>query len=77
LEKNDRCHHRNIPGSAWAKEETTQRLDLSEHPSEDPNQKTLERSSQLEPHKSPQSGNTSRVHTDLQGSEEEFEEGQN
>jgi hypothetical protein len=40
------------------------------------NQKTQERSSQLEPHKSQQSGNTSRVHTGLQESEEEFEEGQ-
>jgi hypothetical protein len=63
-----------MPGSTLAKEEATQRLDLSGHHSEDPNQKTQERISQLEPHKSQLSGNTSRVHTGSQGSEEEFEE---
>jgi hypothetical protein len=52
------------------------RNNLSGNPSEDPNQKTQERSNKLEPHKSQQSGNTRRAQTDPQGSEEEFEEGQ-
>jgi predicted nucleotidyltransferase len=37
-----------MPESAWAKEETTQRLDLSGYPSEDLNQKTQEISTQLD-----------------------------
>jgi hypothetical protein len=64
-----------MPGSAWTKEETTQRLDLR-HPSEVPNQKTQERSSQLRLYKSQQSGNIIKVQTGPQRSEMEYQEGQ-
>jgi hypothetical protein len=76
LEKNEGYLFRNMPGSAWAKEEKTHGLDLSGNHSEGPNQKTQERSNELELHKSQQSDNTSRAHTGPQESEEELEVGQ-